>query len=97
MVVTGSEYGHNNARLALLKPSEVDKSGVLNIETPHKNMPENKFPRAAVFFVVAFGAPVLLSLLTGEEFNRGVQIGVVMGIIFAVMSLYFEPTFESSD
>lgn len=58
-------------------------------------MLEDKFPRAAVFFVVAFGVPVLLSLLTGGEFNRGVQIGVVMGIIFAVVSQYFEPTAES--
>lgn len=57
-------------------------------------MLEDKFPRAAVFFVVAFGVPVILSLLTGGEFNRGVQIGVVMGIIFAVMSQYFEPRAE---
>lgn len=59
-------------------------------------MLEDKFYRAAVFFVVAFGVPVLLSLLTGGDFDRGVQIGVVMGIIFAVMSQYFEPATESS-
>lgn len=54
-------------------------------------MLENKFSRAVVFFVVAFGVPVLLSLLTEGNFDRGVQIGVVMGIIFAVISQFFEP------
>lgn len=55
-------------------------------------MLEKKFPRSAVFFSVAFGVPVPLTLLTGGNFNRGVQIGIVMGIIFAVMSQFFEPT-----
>lgn len=54
-------------------------------------MLENKLVRAGVFFIVAFGVPVLLSLLTGGTVDRGVQIGVVMGIIFAVMSQFFEP------
>ena len=54
-------------------------------------MLEKKYPRAAVFFVVAFGIPVLLTLLTSGNIDRGVQIGVVMGIIFAVMSQFFEP------
>lgn len=52
---------------------------------------EKKPLRATVFFVVEFGAPVLFSLLTGGNFDRGVQIGVVNGIIFAVASQYFEP------
>ncbi|MFC7079469.1 hypothetical protein [Halorussus caseinilyticus] len=54
-------------------------------------MLENKFVRAGVFFVVAFGVPVLLALFTGGNFDRGIEIGVVMGIIFAVMSQFFEP------
>lgn len=55
-------------------------------------MLENKFVRAGVFFLVAFAVPVLLSLLTGGTLDRGLQIGVVMGTIFAVMSQFFEPT-----
>lgn len=55
-------------------------------------MLENKFVRAGVFFTVAFGVPVLLSLFPGGTLDRGVEIGVVMGIIFAVMSQFFEPT-----
>jgi hypothetical protein len=54
-------------------------------------MLDNKFARAGVFFAVAFGVPVLLSLVTGGSLDRGVQIGVTMGIIFAVMSQFFEP------
>jgi len=52
---------------------------------------ENKFARAGVFFAVAFSVPVLLSLLTDGDLNRGIQIGGVMGVIFGVMSQYFEP------
>lgn len=59
------------------------------------NMLENKFVRAGVFFLVAFAVPILLSQLTGGTLDRGVQIGVVMGIIFAVMSQFFEPTDSS--
>lgn len=55
-------------------------------------MMENKFVRAGVFFLVAFAVPVLFSQLTGGTLDRGIQIGVVMGIIFAVMSQFFEPT-----
>lgn len=62
--------------------------------TLQKDMLADKFSRAAVFFVVAFSVPVLLSVLTGGEFDRGVQIGVVMGVIFAVVSQYFEPISE---
>jgi hypothetical protein len=60
-------------------------------------MLENRVPRAAVFFGVAFGVPVLLSLLTGGNFDRGLQIGVVMGILFATMSQFFEPAVEASN
>lgn len=54
-------------------------------------MLENEFVRAGVFFVVAFGVPVLLALFTGGDLDRSIEIGVVMGIIFAVMSQFFEP------
>lgn len=60
-------------------------------------MLESKSPCAAVFFIIAFGVPVLLSLLTGGNFSRGVQTGVVMGIVFAVMSQFFEPASESGE
>ena len=60
-------------------------------------MLEERFPRAAVFFVVAFAVPVILSLVTGGSVDRGVQIGVVMGIIFAVMSQFFEPEIGSNN
>lgn len=58
-------------------------------------MLEQRFPRAAVFFLVAFGVPVLLSVLTGGALERGVRTGVIMGIVFAVMSQFFEPAIES--
>jgi hypothetical protein len=48
-----------------------------------------------VFFLVAFGVPVLLSVLTGGALERGVRTGVIMGIVFAVMSQFFEPAIES--
>lgn len=54
-------------------------------------MLNNKFVRAAVFFAVAFSVPVLLSLVTGGTLDRGIQIGVTMGIVFAVVSQFFEP------
>lgn len=54
-------------------------------------MLENKFARAGVFFIVAFSVPILLNLLTDGGLNRGIQIGVVMGIIFGAVSQYFEP------
>jgi hypothetical protein len=54
-------------------------------------MLENKFARAGVFFIVAFSVPALLSLVTGGTFDQGIRIGVMMGIIFAVMSQFFEP------
>jgi hypothetical protein len=58
-------------------------------------MLERKLPRAAAFFLVAFGVPVLLSVLTGGSLERGVRTGVLMGIIFAVMSQFFEPAVGS--
>ena len=54
-------------------------------------MLENRFLRAGVFFAVAFGVPVLLALATGGTLDRGVEIGVITGIVFAVMSQFFEP------
>lgn len=51
----------------------------------------NKFVRAGVFFTVAFSVPILLSLVTGGTFDQGIQIGVMMGIIFTVISQFFEP------
>lgn len=53
-------------------------------------MLENKFVRAVVFFAGAFGIPVELGIYF-EDFNQGILSGVLMGIIFAVMSQFFEP------
>lgn len=53
-------------------------------------MLDNKFIRAAVFFVVAFGIPLVLGAYFGD-IDQGIRIGVVMGVIFAVMSQFFEP------
>ncbi|WP_121744450.1 hypothetical protein [Natronorubrum halophilum] len=50
----------------------------------------NKFARAGVFFVVAFSVPVILGVVT-NDYDSGLQVGVVMGVIFAVVSQYFEP------
>lgn len=54
-------------------------------------MMDNKFIRAGAFFVVAFGVPVALGAVFGD-LDRAIQIGVVMGVIFAVMSQFFEPS-----
>lgn len=53
-------------------------------------MLENKVVRAAVFFLVAFGVPTVLGAIT-NDFNQGIHIGVVTGIIFAVISQFFKP------
>lgn len=57
-------------------------------------MLENKFTRAAIFFVVAFGVPVILAYFFGDV-SRGIQYGVVMGLIFAIVSQFFEPKVSS--
>jgi len=57
---------------------------------------ENKFLRAGVFFVVAFSISVALAAFFGDV-NKDIQIGMVMGIIFAVMSQFFEPKTGSEE
>lgn len=58
-------------------------------------MLENRYVRAGAFFLVAFAVPVVLSQLTGGTLDRGIRIGVITGIVFAVMSQFFEPTDSS--
>jgi len=61
-----------------------------------KRVLENKFLRAGVFFVVAFSISVALAAFFGDV-NKDIQIGMVMGIIFAVMSQFFEPKTGSEE
>jgi hypothetical protein len=54
-------------------------------------MLDNKFVRAGAFFAVAFGVPVVLGAVFGGLY-RAVRIGVVTGVVFAVVSQFFEPS-----
>jgi hypothetical protein len=53
-------------------------------------MLENTFVRGGVFFLVGFTVPVVLGVLLSDV-DGGIQIGVVMGIVWAVLSQFFQP------
>ena len=53
-------------------------------------MLENRYLRAGAFFLVAFSVPVVLGMLLSDV-DGGLRVGVTMGIVWAVMSQFFEP------
>jgi hypothetical protein len=51
---------------------------------------ESRFVRAGAFFAVAFGVPVALGAYF-DDVESGIRTGTATGVVFAVMSQFFEP------
>jgi len=74
----------------------VDRHKTHYAETEEPAVLENRFVRAGAFFAVTFGIPVAIDTYF-RDVEIGIRIGTATGIIFAVMSQFFEPRSDLTD